>query len=62
MTFLGGDPDLDESVAPIIRVGNIFSILTQFVKGKLVPTPEPGTLLLLGLGLIGIAIVMREMM
>jgi len=27
-----------------------------------VPLPEPGTLLLLGLGLIGIAIVMREMM
>jgi hypothetical protein len=26
------------------------------------PVPEPGTLLLLGLGLIGIAIVMREMM
>jgi hypothetical protein len=62
ITFLGGEPDLDESVAPIIRVGNVFSSSPQFATGKLVATPEPGTLLLLGIGLIGIAIVMREMM
>jgi len=61
ITFLGGDPELDESVAPIIRVGNVFSSSPQFVTGKLVATPEPGTLLLLGLGLIGIGIIMREM-
>jgi hypothetical protein len=34
----------------------------KFISGKLVATPEPGTMLLLGLGLIGIAIIMREMM
>jgi len=33
-------------------------------KGELTltPTPEPGTLLLMGIGLIGIALVMREML
>ena len=61
ITFLGGDPELDESVAPIIRVGNVFSSSPQFVTGKLVATPEPGTLLLLGIGLIGIGLIMREM-
>jgi hypothetical protein len=61
MTF-SEDPRLNESVAPIIRVGNIGFSNPQFVTGSLVATPEPGTLLLMGIGLIGIALVMREML
>lgn len=60
--FKLGTPELNENFTPIIYVGNIGLTNTPYVSGKLVATPEPGTLLLLGLGLIGIAIVMREMM
>ncbi len=34
----------------------------QFRLEGISPIPEPGTLLLMGIGLIGIAIVMREML
>ena len=37
------------------------ALTPQCVQGNLVATPEPGTMLLLGLGLIGIGIVMREL-
>jgi hypothetical protein len=65
ITFLGGDPVLDESIMPIIRIGgSAFSSSNAplITKGNLVATPEPSTLLLMGIGLIGIAIVMREML
>jgi hypothetical protein len=61
-TFYYGNPVFDDSLAPVIRVGNLGQSNPQYVKGSLVATPEPGTLLLLGIGLIGVAIVMREMM
>ena len=62
MTF-SEDPRLNESVAPIIRVGNMdFFITRNLSRVSLVATPEPGTMLLLGIGLIGVAIVMREML
>jgi hypothetical protein len=61
--FTLGDPEFNDSLAPVIRVGNVpGSSNPQYVKGTLVATPEPGTLLLLGLGLIGVALVMREML
>jgi hypothetical protein len=64
-TFFSGNPELDDSIAPVIRVGNVPGLGAsnpQYITGLLVATPEPGTLLLMGIGLIGIAIVMREMM
>jgi hypothetical protein len=64
-TFSGVNPVLDESVMPIIRVGGSAfsgSSAPLITKGNLVATPEPGTLLLLGLGLVGIGLIMREML
>jgi hypothetical protein len=63
--FFSGSPELNDSIAPVIRVGNVPGLgasIPQYITGRLVATPEPGTLLLMGIGLIGIAIVMREMM
>jgi len=60
--FKLGTPELNENFTPIIYVGNIGLTNTPYVTGRLVAAPEPGTLLLLGLGLIGIGIIMREML
>jgi len=61
-----GTPTLSLTDSPYIKAyypGYFFvENSDKFISGKLVATPEPGTLLLLGLGLIGIAIVMREML
>jgi hypothetical protein len=59
---LGGVPNLSLSLAPIIYVGNLGSTQNPYIIGSLVATPEPGTLLLLGLGLVGIGLIMREML
>jgi hypothetical protein len=63
VTF-GGEPDLSIANAPIMRIANVGTTASpnDYVTGKLVATSEPGTLLLMGIGLIGIAIVMREML
>jgi hypothetical protein len=61
ITFNAGNPILDMTSAPFIDVGNIGTSSLPYVSGTLVATPEPGTMLLLGLGLIGIGIVMREL-
>jgi hypothetical protein len=53
-------PILDEAVSPYIKITTP-GILPYYVEGKSIPTPEPGTILLLGLGLIGIGIIMREL-
>ena len=55
-----GNPILDVAVNPSIKLippGR----QNYYVEGQAIPTPEPGTMLLLGLGLIGIGIVMREL-
>ena len=52
-------PILDEAVNPSIKITP--TGLAYYVEGEAIPTPEPGTMLLLGLGLIGIGIVMREL-
>jgi hypothetical protein len=61
-----GVPVLDTSFVPYVKVyyPDQFYVSSddQFIQGKMVATPETGTLLLLGIGLIGVAIVMREML
>jgi hypothetical protein len=52
-------PILNEAANPYIKITP--SGLVYYVEGEVVPTPEPGTMILLGLGLIGIGIVMRQL-
>jgi hypothetical protein len=55
---------LENLGVPVIQVvydSNQNSLDFKYVKG-VVAAPEPGTMLLLGLGLIGIAVIMREIL
>ena len=61
MTF-AAIPTLEEAVNPYIKIIAPGFNNFYYVEGRSIPTPEPGTLLLMGIGLIGIAIVMREML
>jgi hypothetical protein len=61
MTF-AAIPILNEAVNPYIKIIAPGSNNFYYVEGRSIPTPEPGTLLLMGIGLIGIALVMREML
>jgi hypothetical protein len=61
-----GTPSFDLGVVPYLKLKypDIYFANPsedQYVPGKVV-TPEPGTLLLLGIGLIGIGLIMREML
>jgi len=61
------DQAIPEFINPFIRMQNVGYSGEGSLKleGELdpgVPLPEPGTMLLLGIGLIGIALVMREML
>jgi hypothetical protein len=60
MTF-SAIPILDVAVNPNMKVIPPGGQNSFYVEGQSIPTPEPGTLLLLGIGLIGIGIVMREL-
>jgi len=51
--------NMDNSPYVVMTIG----VLNDFnVRGVVTATPEPGTLLLLGIGLIGIGLIMREML
>jgi|MudIll2142460700_1097286.scaffolds.fasta_scaffold315491_2 hypothetical protein len=59
--------DIPEFTSPFMRMQNVGkdgegSLKLYGTTDDGVPVPEPGTMLLLGLGLIGIALVMREML
>jgi hypothetical protein len=61
IVFNTGSPALETSSVPYLYVGHVGISTLPYVAGTLVATPEPGTLLLLGLGLVGIGLIMREM-
>ena len=54
--FTSGTPELNPDVAPIIYVGNTGSANYSTFPGMSASTPEPGTIIMLGLGLIGIGV------
>ena len=62
-TPLGKAPDEDYGSEPIPKsryTSPCFSIKSGFVRGVWTPVPEPGTAVLMGLGLLGLSVRKRR--
>lgn len=60
-TYPGNSPFSVTMVATIMQSGGTSSTkATTQLTGRIIPNPEPGTILLLGLGLLGLGIISRR--